>query len=606
MSKDYNSLIVNNCINEFQKGNKLKAFNNLNNYINNNPKDYKAIYNFALMAESIGKIELAIKNYLKVNKIDKNNWRSRFNLYLIYINQKNYQKAFILINNVLRINPGYQPALRDKALVYYYQNRPDEGKIIAEESIKLNEKDYIAYNILGLNLGSLKMHKEAKNIFLKAIKINPKYFASYNNLGNCLNHLKEQKLALKNFEKALELKPDFHEAINNIANIYSVTGKYNRAIKFYEQAIKKGGDISKINYNIGVAYLYLGNLKKAEKYYNIAYKINPDDQLLHKNLSILYLAQQKYNDAWKFFDGRLHLDEFVSKNSNISNIRNKLWKGEKINKNEKILIIKEQGIGDEIIYSSMYVDLLKEYPNAIIETEKRLLSIFKRSFHNNNNFVAFNTFSKNKQKIKSFKKILYAGSLGRLFRNRISDFPKKNYLHVEKDKLKKIKKKLDNINNNYKIGITWNSKREVIGEDKSISLDLLEPILKIKELTFINLQYGEVKKDIEEYYKKGNKNIIHEIEEVDLFNDFESISALLKSLDLFITVSNSTAHLAGALGVPTFLIKPKNHALFHYWNQPEDKTPWYPSIKLFNYKNGWDKTIKEVRSFLLKKFNISN
>jgi len=156
----------------------------------------------------------------------------------------------------------------------------------------------------------------------------------------------------------------------------------------------------------------------------------------------------------------------------------------------------------------------------------------------------------------------------------------------------------------YKIGITWNSKREIIGEDKSVSLNLLYPILKLKNFTFINLQYGDAEKEINLYNSNSN-NKIHNIEEVDLFNDFESIAALLKSLDLFITVSNSTAHLAGALGVPTWIIKPKNHALFHYWNQPNNQTPWYPSIRLFNYKNNWKTTIKEIKKSLLQKYKIN-
>ena len=69
-----------------------------------------------------------------------------------------------------------------------------------------------------------------------------------------------------------------------------------------------------------------------------------------------------------------------------------------------------------------------------------------------------------------------------------------------------------------------------------------------------------------------------------MYNDLESIASLLKSLDLFITVSNSTAHLAGALGIKTLLIKPTNHAVFHYWDQPSNKTPWYKSIKLIERK----------------------
>ena len=74
------------------------------------------------------------------------------------------------------------------------------------------------------------------------------------------------------------------------------------------------------------------------------------------------------------------------------------------------------------------------------------------------------------------------------------------------------------------------------------------------------------------------------LEGLDLFNDIDSISSLLKSLDVFISVSNSTAHLAGALGVKTILIKPENFAVFHYWNQKTDNTPWYPSVRLIDKK----------------------
>ena len=68
-------------------------------------------------------------------------------------------------------------------------------------------------------------------------------------------------------------------------------------------------------------------------------------------------------------------------------------------------------------------------------------------------------------------------------------------------------------------------------------------------------------------------------------------------MDLFISVSNSTAHLAGSLGVKTLLIKPTNHAIFHYWNQPGDITPWYKSIKLLNIETILEKE-NLINSFL--------
>ena len=90
-------------------------------------------------------------------------------------------------------------------------------------------------------------------------------------------------------------------------------------------------------------------------------------------------------------------------------------------------------------------------------------------------------------------------------------------------------------------------------------------------------------------------------DEIDLFDDFESISSLLKHLDLLITVSNTTAHVAGALGVPTWLIKPKNHAVFHYWNQPSITTPWYSSITLYPYINSWEQIIDKIKKDLINK-----
>ena len=134
-----------------------------------------------------------------------------------------------------------------------------------------------------------------------------------------------------------------------------------------------------------------------------------------------------------------------------------------------------------------------------------------------------------------------------------------------------------------------------------IDLNLFKSILKLDQFSFINLQYGDTKQELKNFKKNTNIEIIN-VEGFDLFNDFESIAALLKNLDLYIAVSNSTAHLSAALGVPTWIIRPKMHAVFHYWNQPGNKTPWYSSAKLFSYEKSWEKTINEIKEELLKKF----
>ena len=231
------------------------------------------------------------------------------------------------------------------------------------------------------------------------------------------------------------------------------------------------------------------------------------------------------------------------------------------------------------------------------------MSLFNRSFKVKDKFVPYSKYSKNKKNLKHFDTIIYAASLGRMFRNKISDFPQKKFLIADEKKSKKLKKILDLISSKFKIGIAWKSRNDTvtIGPAKSINLNLLLPVLKLEKFTFINLQFGDTEKEIDEFYKTSRIKI-HSLDSVDLYDDFESTSALLKNLDLFITVSNSTTHLSGALGVETWTIKPLNHAIFHYWNQPTNTTPWYPSIRLFSHKNNWKGTVAEIKEELIKKF----
>ena len=601
MSQSYNTTLVNKIIADFQKGEKNSSFKKLKEFLNTNKEDNIARYNFALMCEELNYTDLAIDNYYQVIKNDSKHWRSRFNLYLIFINQKKYEEALQLINKVLKIKSNYQPALRDKAVVLYYLNKADEGLIYIQKSLKQNPLDYIALNTLGLIYMAMEMFDKAQEAFNQSIKTNSNYFPSYNNLGRCYHLQHNRELALQYYNKALKINPNFKESINNIANYYTEAGSYKKALKYYFKALEKENNNPEILYNIGVAYAFLKDFNLAEEYYQKSTDINPNDGKLNKNYSMLLLAMQRYREAWKLFDGRLGLDEFKLKNNYIHNIKEKLLLGNKLDTSKKILVVKERGVGDEILYGSMYPDFLKKYLNSKIETDPRLISLFERSFKIKGKFVPYSQFSKSKKELKQFDVILYAGSLGRVFRNRLSDFPNKHFLNAETHKCNILKEKLKKITPKKKIGLSWWSKNKTYGSDKSLDLNLLLPLIEINKFSFINLQYGNTVDEIKAFNNSSKSKIIN-IDNLDLFNDFESIAALLKNLDLFISVSNSTAHLSAALGVPTWIIKPKSHAVFHYWNQPNNTTPWYPSIRLFSYKDKWSTKISEIKSTLLKKF----
>ena len=153
---------TNNIINEFINGDKEKALKKLYKYIKNNDGDVQAKYNYAYMHHQIGNIKTAIQCYTEVAELSKNQWKSRQNLALIYLDTKQYSKALKFINEVLLIKENYQPALRDKALILFQLNQLDEALIKIKESIKLNNKDYIAYNTMGLILLRMSKKDEAR------------------------------------------------------------------------------------------------------------------------------------------------------------------------------------------------------------------------------------------------------------------------------------------------------------------------------------------------------------------------------------------------------------------------------------------------------------
>ena len=124
-------------------------------------------------------------------------------------------------------------------------------------------------------------------------------------------------------------------------------------------------------------YFKLGNFKEAEKWFDKGFSLDPENKNGHYNYSFMLLAQQKYKKAWEEFEYRLKRSEKINENFLYKDIKHKLWKKQNL-KNKKVLVVREQGIGDEILYSSMYKELIALDKNIKIESDPRLIKIFNR------------------------------------------------------------------------------------------------------------------------------------------------------------------------------------------------------------------------------------
>ena len=583
---------VESIIKDFNNGKTINAFFQITDLIKKNPENLDYLFLYAKMCNQVNKLNEAEKALLYLISKNKTSTEYLHNLYSVYLKNNNITKSEIFIKKLLEINKNHYEAQRDLGYIEYKKNNINVAQTILEKVVNGKNNDPFALNVLGLVFLKNKLIDKAKKLFDRAINVDPKYIDSYNNLGNVYFNLEDLDKAYILFKKAYKINSQLSKTLINIGNYLSLKDKNLFAIKAYEKALINEPKNNEIFSNISIAYARNRDFYNAKKYYDkVTNKaINPS---LNLSLSYLYLYKNQFDKGWNLFESRKETSKFLKSKDKLIIDQTSIAKEEAI-LNKKILVLREQGIGEEILFSSMYKELISINENISIETDKRLLNIFERSF-GSNLFVPEGYYSKNKEMLKKFDSIIFAGSLCSYFRKNKSNFLNKPYLIDDLKKTAEIKKDPIFNKNDLKIGLSWKSVVSIYGKLKSLNLSDFKSLIK-KNRQFINLQYGDVD---EELKQKVNQDFdIYSFKKIDLFNDLEYLMSILKNLDVFVTVSNSTAHLASAMGVKTFLICPKKSSTYFYWSNENNKTPWYQNVEIFNIDNSIEELFKKINESL--------
>ena len=153
-------------------------------------------------------------------------------------------------------------------------------------------------------------------------------------------------------------------------------------------------------------------------------------------------------------------------------------------------------------------------------------------------------------------------------------------------------------NNRLICGISWNSVGKNFGNEKSIPLDQLIPLLEINNIDWINLQYNV--NDIDKKIISSNNIKFKKLKNDDVYNDVENLARCIQFCDLIVTCSNSTAHMAGALNKTTLLILPYQRGRLFYWDTIHNQSLWYPSIEIYNQTTvkNWHQPILQIQTKL--------
>jgi hypothetical protein len=131
------------------------------------------------------------------------------------------------------------------------------------------------------------------------------------------------------------------------------------------------------------------------------------------------------------------------------------------------------------------------------------------------------------------------------------------------------------------VGLSWWSANKEVGSDKSIDLLECTDLFNVPGVAYLNLQYGDMRHRLQECARVTGQ-VITDCEDIDLYADLEGLAASCAACDLVISVSGVAAHMAGAVGVPVWLLAPKSRVRFWFWFHDKTTSPWYPSMRVFD------------------------
>ncbi|MBC7881435.1 MAG: tetratricopeptide repeat protein, partial [Anaerolineae bacterium] len=386
--------------------------------------------------------------------------------------------------------------------------------------------------------------------------------------------------------EAVRLNPQFPEAYCALGNTQISQGKLSEAEASYRQAIALKADYGEAHSNLGNVFLELKQYRAALKAYQHALEIQPDLATANANQAYAYLIQGDYKNGWEKYEWRWRTG-FL----NPRTFPQPLWNGEDLS-GKRIFIYAEQGFGDTFQFIR-YLKLLKE-KGAIVLLECRAAEYaLLRSYSEAHQLLVRGEPEPN------FDFHLPLLSLPKVFETTLQSIPLEiPYLWAPGNcQLSQALQETLKVTPGFKIGFVWSaSTMRFTDRKRACPLALLGQLFGLPHLSWFSLYKGELAKELEVFPAV-----------VDLgshVQDFADTAWAIAQLDLVITVDTSVAHLAGAMGKPTWVLLP--YAADWRWLVDREDSPWYPTVRLFRqpHADDWRSVIENLGIALCEHFGI--
>jgi len=415
---------------------------------------------------------------------------------------------------------------------------------------------------------------------------------AHNALGNLLRLEGDLEQAIASYQRALEIDPNFAAAWSNCALCLQELGRHPAARHAYEQAIAADPRDPTAQANFASLLFESGEFDQAMVLSAATLHAHPRAAHAHLVKAIGLLRRGHYAEGWPEYEWR---DRYAGRGVPETRAYPE-WDGSALDTGA-LLVRAEQGLGDQIMFASCFGDLSARAHRIVIECDPRLTTLFARSFPE----IRF--YPQRKRDTEPWERdgihpaaMTWMGSLPLRFRKRPEDFPQASrYLVADAAETTAWTQRLSALGPGLRIGISWRGGVPTTRRTaRSIALRDWRPVLCLPGIHVVSLQYGDCRTEIADLTREHDVRIHHWEHAI---SDYDETAALVRALDIVISVQTSVVHLAGALGTPVWVLVPQV-AEWRY-GETGDSMPWYRSARLFRQSGvGWSAALERVRAAL--------
>lgn len=535
--------------------------------------------------------------------------RQFFQLGVNYRDLRQFQLAEAIFRRILAVNPEYRDArLQLDALIRPPAAPPSAGRngacpcgsglryknccgkipvtSVARGSSRAEDIQWLLSVAMKHHQANHLVHASA--IYRLVLHEQPDNAIALQYLGVIAYQNENHEQAASLIKRAIWIQPDIPDFHNNLGLVFHAMGELEQAVECYRQAIALKASYVEAWNNLGLALEAYGQPAEAIPSYGRAIALQPEFAQAHWNLSLALLVTGDLQRGWREYEWRLKTPGLAAESQRFSK---PAWNGDSLN-GKTILLHPEQGFGDAIQFIRYIPELTSLGGKIMVEVHPALKRLFAQ--------------------IPGIERVIIRGetlphfdvhcpllSLPFYFSTTLENLPAKTpYLCADPHSAGLWRQRMpDTRGARLKIGLVWagNSKHKN-DRNRSIALDQFDVFGDIPDLAFFSLQKGANATRAE-----GPAANFHIHDLMEYVEDFADTSALIGQLDLVLCVDTSVAHLAGAMGKPTWVLLP--FAPDWRWLQERNDSPWYPSMRLFRQRKigDWSEVLLRVKEALAEK-----